>query len=113
MAYVANVGMKPGLSLSVIAWLRQRWMLSMVYELRGTAMVLLMIIENAPANADGWHEVSYDEFIDRSQRHRSTVARALKLLKEKGLIEADNSVRGWHRKHRYKLAEIHTGEVAL
>jgi len=85
----------------------------MVYELRGTAMVLLMIIENAPVSGDGWHEVSYDEFTDRSQRHRSTVARSLKLLKEKGLIEADNSVRGWHRKHRYKLTEIKTDEVAL
>lgn len=74
-------------------------------HLSGAAMQMLLIIQQTPETS-GWHEISQQEMSDLSERHRSTVGRVIRQLKELGYIETDTNVsRGWHRKQRYRVVK--------
>ena len=73
--------------------------------LSGATLQVLMIIQQAPADRDGWHEISHTKMIEQSHRHRTSVYRALHTLTERGYIVRDVSVRGWHAPHRYHIRE--------
>lgn len=107
MVIAGHVKIGNGLGFRLSAVNRRLWREAMddPHGLSGATLQILMIIQQAQTDVDGWHQISHNELIERTHRHRTTVSRAIRILTERGYMVRDTSVRGWHTMHRYQIIE--------
>lgn len=105
MVSVSPVVTWNGLGFRLAAVNRRHWPEAMddPQGLSGATLQVLLIIQQAPKDHQGWHEITHATLVELSHRHRTTVHRVLKILIERGYIVRDTSARGWHVPHRYQV----------